>query len=129
MRGTRREGWSWQARGKGEGQAVVGSRVRACRGSTPADVLSLCLTSLLHPPVGCPVRNWVPDVWPFPFPLKAGLLVAGSRPLHAVRVHGAHSCKRQPWVLCLSEESKLQRLRFWLGRRSRNDVVGVHRLL
>lgn len=58
----------------------MGKRVRARRGSAAADVSSLRLTSLLHPPVGCPVCTWVPDVWPFPFPLKAGFCVAVSRP-------------------------------------------------
>lgn len=63
--------------------------VRARRGSTATDVSSLHLTSLLHPLVGCSACKWVPDVWLFPFPLKAGLLMVLSRPLHAVRVHGA----------------------------------------
>lgn len=69
----------------------MGARVRARRGSTAAGVSSLRLASLLHPPVGCPVCSWVPDLWPFAFLLKAGLLVAVSRPLHVVRVHGALS--------------------------------------
>lgn len=64
-------------------------RVRARRSSTAADLSSLHLTSLFHPTVGCPVCKWVPDVWPFPFLVKAGLFVALCRPLHAVRVHGA----------------------------------------
>ena len=69
----------------------MGMHVRARSVSTAADVSSLCLTSLLRPPVGCPVCNLVPDMWPFPFLLKAGLLVAVSKPFHAVRVHGALS--------------------------------------
>lgn len=73
----------------GEEEAVVTVRVRARRSSTATDVSSLHPTSLLHPTVGCPVYKWVPDVWPFPFPFKAGLFVALSGPLHVVRVHGA----------------------------------------
>lgn len=65
----------------------MGMHVKAGRGSTAADVSSLRLTSLLHPPTsGMSVCSWVPDVWPFPFPLEAGLLVPLSRPLRAVGV-------------------------------------------
>ena len=70
----------------------MGKCVRAHRGSAAADVSSSRLSSLLPPPVGCRVCNWVPDVWPCPFPLKAGLLVAASVwSLHVVGVHGALS--------------------------------------
>lgn len=43
--------------------------------------------------------------------------------------HVVHPCKWQPWVPCLSKGSGLQRLRFWLGRRSGNGLAGAHRLL
>lgn len=74
----------------------MGKREGAYGGSTAAGTWLLRLASVLHPPVGCAVCSWIPDVWLFPFVLKAGLLVAVPRPHHTIRVHGAVS----PEALC-----------------------------
>lgn len=74
----------------------MGKREGAYGGSTAAGTRPLRLASALNPPVGCAVCSWIPDVWLFPFVLKAGLLVAVPRPHHTIRVHGAVS----PEALC-----------------------------